>query len=116
MTFINFVSSYKFIFNNAYDKYLTSIYDINDNIQLIEHKFITDNFLILDYDMGKNNLIIRKIPTNPIFSNIFEMDNLNESFVKHFPKLIKNVEKENLIKQLLKNGNNNNMVHLNICN
>jgi hypothetical protein len=104
LTFVMFLTSYKFIFNEIYDKYLSNIYDITDCIGQIEHKFLTDNILMLNYDMDKNSLIIKKIPTNSIFFNIFEESDLSQNFQKFFFSYLRKMEIEKLIKKILKSN------------
>jgi hypothetical protein len=104
LTFVMFLTSYKFIFNEVYDKYLSNMYDINDCISQIEHKFLTDSILMLDYDMDKNTLVIKKIPTNTIFMSIFEESDLSKNFQKFFFSYLRSIEIEKFIKKVLKSN------------
>jgi hypothetical protein len=107
LTYVSFISAYKFIFNEVYDKYLASIYDINDNITLMENRFLSDCTIILDFDMAKSNLFIRKIPTHSLFSEIFKFQDIGKNFSSMFPYYLKKVESDLLVNKLTKNSNNN---------
>jgi hypothetical protein len=106
LNFIMMSSAYKEIFNSNYDKYLSQIYDVNENIRLIETRYIRDNLIIMDLLLDSKELLIKKVPTSVNMQSIFSHEDVNTDLENFFPAKIRNQEKNKFVDAFIKNKTN----------
>jgi len=106
LNFIMLISVYKFVFNNTYDKYLSQMYDINENIKMFESRYLKDNVLVMDFNLHSNKVILKKVPTKLSLKNIFNTSDVNRDFDDFFPSVIRSSESKKLIECCVKNKTN----------
>jgi hypothetical protein len=106
LNFMIMSTVYKEIFNSNFDKYLSQMYDMNENIRLIETRYIKDNLLIMDLLLDSKELLLKKIPTSIELRNIFSTEDLGTHLENFFPSDIRTNEKNKLLDAFIKNKTN----------
>lgn len=106
LNYILISSAYKEIFNSYYDKYISQIYDINENIRLLETRYNRDNLMIIDFLLDSKELLIKKVPTSLHMQSIFTHEDLNTDLENLFPSIIRSQEKNKFLNAFIKNKSN----------
>ena len=106
LNFIMLISIYKYVFNNTYDKYLSQMYELNENIKMFESRYSKDNVLVMDFNLHSNKMILKKIPTKQSLKGIFNTSDLERDLDDFFPSVIRSNESKKLIESCVKNKTN----------